>query len=185
MPANKEISAKNPPSPLFSKQLTEAQGELYAFIVMLLAGKNGSDDVLQETNLLLLRNAANYDPSRPFLPWAKAFAYNRVRTYVKECQRNRLVFDEDLMQKIAEDTAEDPVQDDSRLVFLRKCLKELTPLQRKLIDAMYFKNQSVEQIARRFQRNNVSVRVQIHRIRKLLGVCIEGKISAENEEGLP
>lgn len=171
-------------SPLFLRQLKEAQSELYAFIVMLLVGKDGADDVLQETNLLLMRNAANYDVSRPFLPWAKAFAFNRVRTLVKDRQRDRLVFDGDLMERISEDTADDPVQDDSRIAFLRSCMKELTPLQRKLIDAMYFKNQSVEQIARRFQRNNVSVRVQIHRIRKLLGMCIEAKTAQEAKEGL-
>lgn len=169
------------PSPLFQQSLTAVQGDLYAFIVMLLAGKEGADDVLQETNLILLQNAAEYDPEKHFLPWAKAFAYNRARTYLKAEKRERLVFDDDLVQLMSEEVADEQPKEDCRVALLRECMQGLAPLQLHLIQSVYFLNRTAEEVARKLHRTTISVHVQIHRIRKLLAACIERKLAEEND----
>lgn len=88
-------------SPSFVCALTDAQFDLLAFICMLLGNRDMAQDVLQDTNLRLISHSAEYDTRRPFLPWAKAFAYNQVRTFVKKSARSRLVFDEGLVDALA------------------------------------------------------------------------------------
>lgn len=89
--------------PRYVGLLTKAQMDLYAFICMLLGHRDEAEDILQETNLMLMRHAAEYDGQRAFLPWAKAFAYNQVRKYLKSRSRSPLVFSGELVDAIADD----------------------------------------------------------------------------------
>ena len=58
----------------FVTQITKVQRQLHAFILSMVWNPAEAEDVLQETNLVLWEKAAEYDPSRPFLPWAMRFA---------------------------------------------------------------------------------------------------------------
>jgi RNA polymerase sigma-70 factor (ECF subfamily) len=163
-------------APEFVHALTDAQLDLYAFICMLQGNRDAAQDILQNTNLMLMKHAAEYDAARPFLPWAKAFAYNRVRTWLKDEARSRLVFDEDLMSALAEETPCAPSESRSELEALDACMEKLTPAQKALIQARYYRNESVGHLAERLRRTALSVYVQLHRIRRLLGVCIEERL---------
>lgn len=170
-------------SPSFVCALTDAQFDLLAFICMLLGNRDMAQDVLQDTNLRLISHSAEYDTRRPFLPWAKAFAYNQVRTFVKKSARSRLVFDEGLVDALAEETPCVPAESKRELEMLDDCVARLTPAQRELIEAHYYRNQRVERIAGTLGRSVISVYVHIHRIRRLLGACIEAKLQAAESAG--
>ena len=85
----------------FGQHLTGCQSALYAFIVTLLGGAEGAHDVLQETNLVLWKKAADYDPNQPFLRWAYTFARFQTMAWLKKQSRSRLVLDEELVQQVA------------------------------------------------------------------------------------
>lgn len=174
-PQEKENSLE----PRYVSLLTKAQIDLYAFICMLLGHRDDAEDILQETNLMLMRHAAEYDGQRAFLPWAKAFAYNQVRKYLKSRSRSPLVFSGELVDAIADDALREEGADRHELELLDRCIKKLTPAQRGLIQNRYFEDQSVESLAGRMNKSPVSVYVQIHRIRKLLGKCIESYLRTE------
>ncbi len=160
----------------FVRILTGAQMNLFTFICMLMGNREKARDVLQDTNLMLIKHADEYDPERAFLPWAKAFAYNQVRAYLKRTSRSRLVFDTELVNTIAEETITKPDEDAERMLeLLESCMERLRPDQKELIQARYFRKESAESLAKRWERSVVSVRVQTHRIRVLLRGCIEAK----------
>jgi len=92
-----------------------------------------------------------------------------------------MVFDDDLVTAVAEETAEDAAESGRELELLETCLEKLTAAQKKLIQAHYFQGERVESISERMTRSAISVYVQIHRIRRLLGVCIEGKMHVAGE----
>lgn len=161
-------------TPEFVRILTGAQMNLYAFICMLLGNRDEAKDVLQKTNVMLIKHADRYDPERAFLPWAKAFGYNQVKAYLKRQSRSRLVFDIELVNTIAEETVPRPEEDaGSMLKQLEACMERLTPAQKELIQARFYRKESAESLAKRLKRSVVSVRVQTHRIRRLLRACIE------------
>ena len=164
---------------LFVEQLTAAQSALYGYIHAALA--NGADvsDVLQETNRVLWKKAESYDFSRPFLPWAFRVAHFEVLAFRKRQNRDRLVFDEELLEKISEEYARQ-VPGGPEFSALEACLAKLTPEQRNLVESRYTQGQSVAQIAHTHGKAANAVSALLYRIRTLLAECI-AKEGAEEE----
>ena len=171
-------------TPEYVRILTDAQMDLYAFICRLLCNNDAAKDVLQDTNAALIEHAGEYDAGRAFLPWAKAFAYNFAKAYLKRESRSKLVFDDDLVTLIAEETMADVEEPaDRELELLDVCMEQLTSPQRALIHARYYRDESIESLAERLKRSAIAVYVQIHRIRRLLGACIEAKLRSPEAGG--
>jgi RNA polymerase sigma-70 factor (ECF subfamily) len=161
----------------FVQLLTGAQSRLYAYICSLLGEAAGARDVLQETNLALWDKAREYDPARPFLPWAYRVAYLQVLAYRKRCARSRMVFDEQLVSELAEEAAHGDADLDLRLEALGHCLDKLPGHRREMLDRRYQRGESVDQIARGLRKAPNVVAASLYRIRKVLHECIEARIA--------
>ena len=96
----------------FLKGLTSAQLDLLVYITSLLGHTYDAEDVLQETNLALCRKAAEYDPRRPFIAWAKSFAKYEVLKYRTLHSRDRVVFNDEVFEHVAACLEETPPSDD-------------------------------------------------------------------------
>ena len=163
-----------PPEQLsrFVERLTEAQSALYGAIHTLLAGNPNVADVLQETNRVLWRKAADYDPARPFLPWALTIARFEVMAQRKRQSRDRLVFDDALLDDIAAEYERQSVHDGA-LQALEGCLQKLPTHQRELVDRRYVHGESVNDIAARQGRAANAISALLYRIRSVLAQCLE------------
>ena len=159
------------PSSDFLLALTRHQSHLYAAITALLGQVEGVADVLQETNVVLLRKAAEYDPGRPFTPWALTFARFQVMAWRKKQRRDRLLFDDELLDALVGECADRPDANPT-LPALERCLEELPREIRRLVDARYVQGQSVQAIAARERRSVNAVSVNLFRIRKALLDCV-------------
>lgn len=165
----------------FVAHITQSQQQLHAFILSIIWNPADADDVLQETNLALWDKAAEFDASRPFLPWAMRFAQFQTQNWIKKHQRRRLrlVFDEELIRLIAEEAvAEEQVFEDRRNM-LYSCLKKIGPEQRKLIARRYAPDSSVHSIAKAAQTTPKAVSDKLRRIRHGLLECIQKSILKE------
>ncbi len=156
--------------------LTGTQSRLYAYICTLTGAAASARDVLQETNLALWDKAHEYDPERPFLPWAYRIAYLQVLAYRKKCTRNRLVFDEQLVSELAEESLDQGADDDRRLEALGHCMDKLPVHRRDLLDRRYLHGESVDQIAGHLRKAPNVVAASLYRIRKTLMECIESSL---------
>ena len=156
-----------------SQHLAGAQFELYAFISVLMRGVNDASDVLQETNLAILSHAATYDPARPFLPWARGIARNHVLRFYQKKGRDKLVFDDGLIERLAERV---PCAADDKplneLAQLRTCMGKLIQKQRDIVSARYMRGEAVKDIAVREKCSEGAVSMLLHRIRRLLADCM-------------
>ena len=171
--------SRSGPTPEFLLLLTSHQSSLYAAITALLGGVEGAQDVLQETNIVLLEKAGEFDPARPFVPWALAFAKFQVLAWRKRQTRDRLVLDDDLFAVLADRLAADTVSPSHRLDALEKCLNKLPVDARQLVDARYINGDPVQEIASRLGRSVNVVSVSLFRIRKALLDCIRATLAAE------
>lgn len=81
--------------------MTDSQSRLYAFIYSLLSDAELARDVLQETNAVLWAKAAEFEADRDFGPWALAIARYQVLAARQRMSRDRLVFDPDVLDRIA------------------------------------------------------------------------------------
>jgi RNA polymerase sigma-70 factor, ECF subfamily len=176
---NEETPPRSGPKPEFLLLLTSHQSTLYAAITALLGGVEGAQDVLQETNIVLLEKAGEYDAARPFAPWALAFARFQVMAWRKRQARDRLVLDDDLIAVLADRMATDSASPGRRLDALEKCLNKLPADSRKIVDARYVQGNPVQEIAARLGRSVNVVSVTLFRIRKALLDCVRATLAAE------
>lgn len=166
-------------SPAFVGHLTGCQSSLYVFISTLLGGAEGAADVLQETNIVLWNKAGEYDPARPFLPWAYTFARFQVMAWRKKQSRSRLVLDDELVARVAEEFESKDGRADRELEALENCLTLLPPAQRELLDSRYFHGNAVNMIAGKTGRPENVISASLYRIRKVLMDCVKSKLEPE------
>lgn len=163
------------------QEIARHQSRLRAFLRCLLVGPGDVDDVLQEINAVLWEKRDDYQPGTDFWAWASQIARFKVLNYARKQRRDRLVFDESLLEQLAI-VAERRLQDlDHRHEALDHCLQQLPPPQRQLIDLRYASGQTVELIAESIGRPPGSIRQTLYRIRAALQACIEGQLSLRGE----
>ena len=151
------------------------QPEIHRYILSLLPDRMLADDVAQETNLVLWRKAAEYDPAQPFLPWALTIALYQVKAARRDAGRDRHVFDDSLVELLAAECRDEPHADLEQA--LERCLQELPARQRELILARYAPGSSVQDLAAERRQTPTALSLALMRIRKALEACIERKLA--------
>jgi RNA polymerase sigma-70 factor, ECF subfamily len=177
--ANAEPPADHDRATRFIELLTSHQRDLYIYINTLLVGDSAAVDVLQDTNLDLWARLQYFDDTRPFLPWAYGFAFQRVLAFRKSRRRSRLVLNDDMVQLISDVCVSDTTSADIRLTALRQCLEKLDPQQGQLIRDRYLEKMSVKTIAARLGHTANQISARLYRIRQTLGRCIQASLVAE------
>ncbi len=161
------------------------QRRLYAYILTLLPNLADADDVLQDTNAVLLRKREEYTAGTEFGAWACRVAYFEVLALCKKRQRERsrvLFADQDLLDNLA-DEAEGrfAAADQALLTRLERCIKKLSPLHRQLIRLRYGNNLLSDEIAENLVRSASAVRQLLYRIRIRLLKCLQENATTEEE----
>jgi RNA polymerase sigma-70 factor (ECF subfamily) len=160
----------------FVERLTACQQPLFSYINALLAGDANGRDVLQETNIELWLKADQYDPEKPFLPWAYRFAYYRVLNYRKSQGASKVVFSDEVLRAVDEAHRATPETGDERLPALAICLTKLQPSQRDLIRLRYEEGCPPSEIARLMGATEDQVGGRLYRVRRLLHECIARQV---------
>ena len=163
----------------FVTQITRVQRQLHAFILSMVWNATEADDVLQQTNLVLWEKSAEFDASRPFLPWAMQFAQWQALAWLKQRQRQRLVFDDDLAKLLADEAVADERAFEARRNALASCLQKLGPEQRELIARRYEPEASVNALAAAGGVTAKALSDRLRRIRHALLECIQKTIAEE------
>jgi RNA polymerase sigma-70 factor (ECF subfamily) len=170
------------PNPLdetrFIEALTRHQPALEAYCHANLANREDAREVLQATCVKLWQKAADWDPETEFLPWAFTVARFTILSRYRDQKRDRLVFDEDVIQAMAEKTEEFATVFDERRDALARCMKKLNQKQTALLHNHYTANQSLREIAEASGRGLSAVKMTLLRIRQQLSVCIERELKA-------
>jgi RNA polymerase sigma-70 factor (ECF subfamily) len=164
----------------FVRELTGAQQELKVFVTILIGRLPDVMDVLQETNVDIWRKAATFDPSRPFLPWAKALARYQVMKWRSSQKREKLLFGDDLVDVIASEMVDDDDDQRAMLDALDHCVGKLTVLQQRYLTVKYTHRESIPKMAEIFGRSEPSVVSMLYRLRKLLYKCVKKTMELED-----
>lgn len=139
-------SPDNSPSG-FADLMADHQPRLLGYILSLVADEHSAKDILQETNVTLLKKSRDYEPGTNFTAWAFRVAYFEVLTWRRRRGRDRLQFNDELVESLAS-TAEDTAPTyDARLDALKRCIGELPDRQREVVERRYLKGESVQGIA--------------------------------------
>jgi RNA polymerase sigma-70 factor (ECF subfamily) len=163
----------------FVMQLTQCQTRLYGFLFKRLADSEQAREVLQQTNLVLCRKAADFRSGTNFFAWAVTVARYQCMSYRTKQARNRLVFTDQVGLLIDQEEEEASPFITQCLVHLRHCMQALSQDNRELLENRYDAGRSIEQISAALDRSVGSIKVKLHRLRRSLMNCIQGRLKEE------
>ena len=163
----------------FVQLIARHQSRLRALVRCLLIRSADVEDVLQEVNATLWAKVDDFQEGTDFWAWASQIARFKAINQIRKYARERLVFDDGLLNQIAEAADRRLVELDRRREALDHCLQQLPPAQRQLIDLRYSGGHAMEAISERIGRPEGSIRQTLYRIRAALLACIESKIKVE------
>jgi len=161
----------------FVRVLLANQGNIHAYVTSLVGNLEQAEEILQETNVVLCREADQFSTITDFTAWACRIAYFQVLRYRKQCQRDRHWFDDRLLNLVAQEAAPHTKELGERRRALDECLEKLSDLQRNLIMRRYSANGSVQSVARECGRSPGAISQSLYRIRAALLKCIEHRIA--------
>lgn len=153
------------------------QTRLRALVRCLFVRSADVDDLVQEINCVLWEKSDSFQPGTDFWSWASQIARFKALNQIRKYDRERLVFDDEMLARIASVAEQRVATIDQRRDALGDCLKSLPTSQRQLIDLRYASGNTIEVIADSINRPAGSVRQTLYRIRESLQKCIEGKLA--------
>lgn len=157
--------------------LTRHQEDLFRYIFALLPHEEDARDVLQETSVALYRKFAEYDPSKPFLPWAYRFAEFEVLKQRDRNIRGHRHFSYELAERLAREREELDATLHARLVALEQCLEELPAGDRALIRQRYHEQTRVDDLVELSGASRRTFFRNLDRVRRVLMDCIERRLA--------
>ncbi len=170
---------ERPASDAFVCALTESQPALRAYCEAALGHREEAKDAWQRTNLVLWRKAGEWDPQTKFLRWALAVARFEVLATIRDRQRDRLVFDDDVVQLMADASLGEAEAHATRREALAGCMEKLQPRHREVLAAHYVFGFTLAEIAGPRGMSLSATKVLFMRLRRTLAKCIEQQLSRE------
>ena len=156
----------------FTELVIAAQPRLYSYALALMPNLDSANEVLQEANRVMLESEDQYDPERDFLSWACGVIRYRVLAMVRDRGRDKLFFDSELVETIADYSARQTHDSEERQRLIRKCYEKLTEHQRMLLDLRYEPEASVASMAELLDRPASSISSSLTKIRRKLTDCV-------------
>ena len=162
----------------FTQLWTETQPAVAAYVRALVRDSQAAHDIVQETAVVLLRKFEQWDSSRPFLPWAMGFAKLQVLAHRRDAGRNRLIFDEQLLDIITKSWPTVAAKVDNEQSALQDCLETLAPKARRIVQLRYYENLKISQVAQCIGSTAAAARISLMRIRQRLQDCVQRRLGA-------
>jgi RNA polymerase sigma-70 factor, ECF subfamily len=153
--------------------------EILRFVLTLIPDRNQAEDVVQETARVLWQKFTDYDPERPFWPWARQIAYFEVLKFRKQRGTARRHFSGELVETLAQERAQQEDLLEARRQALQQCLQALSGEDRRLLTQRYADNLAVEELARQLGKSSNALYLLLHRIRQKLAHCVRRALHLE------
>ncbi|MDM4016468.1 sigma-70 family RNA polymerase sigma factor [Roseiconus lacunae] len=160
----------------FTKLWTEVQPAVAMYVRAIVRDPHATSDIVQNTAVVLLRKFDEWDSSRDYLRWAMGIAKFELLAYHRNSGRDRLVFDESLLDALAESWPSVISEVDHEQSALQDCLETLSPKAREIVNLRYFGGLKVPKIAEQLGLTAGAIRIALMRIRHQLAGCVERRL---------
>lgn len=137
------------------------------------------DEVMQAVGVVAWQKYTTLNDPEKFGAWVAMIARYEVLMARRRAARDRLVLDEDIIAKLAEEGAEEMPLRHRQLDALDGCVAKLPEERRKLALAAYSPGASMKDLATQTGRTEGSLYQLIARIRMELSACMEKALREE------
>jgi len=157
--------------------MTRHQRQIFSYIFTMVPHRHDAEDLLQETSQVICEKFGDFKPGTDFTAWACRIAYWRIRYARQKYARSKVIFDQELLDAIAQTAAPMQAELDERHVALSDCLEKLHQRDRALVLTRYEPGASVEEAARCSGRSLDAAYKALFRIRRLLFDCVTHRLT--------
>ncbi|WP_372898627.1 sigma-70 family RNA polymerase sigma factor [Stieleria sp.] len=169
----------------FVSLLARHDQSIRRFVRSLLPSNQGVDDVMQETALECWKKFESFTPATAddavdeFIRWACVIARYKVLSWQRDSSRDRLVFRESVIERLAQDAMQDLEQRDRERKAIEKCLGELDDDHRRLVLSVHSPGESIAKIAEETGVKTRRLYSRVNALRKQLLDCVQGRLVEE------
>jgi RNA polymerase sigma-70 factor, ECF subfamily len=153
--------------------------DLLRYVWALLADRHLAEDVVQDTARVLWRKFDEYDPARPFWPWARQFAHFEVLKARRRRAVDSRCFSDEGIERIASEHAAAEETLAERREALTRCIERLDGASRELLMSRYEAHGNVQRVAARIGKSANACSLMLHRIRQRLIECVDRTMQTE------
>lgn len=164
----------------FVRLYEQHKHSLYGYILSLVPNVAAADEVSQNTSLLLWEEFARFSPASDFRAWARTIAYYQVLTYRKAHHRERVQFNSELLEVLADRAAVRCDELEARHAYLSDCLARLPEFKRQVIQLYCGLGMTAKTVAERLGRSVAVVEKTLARTRRALYDCVEMAVRRED-----
>ena len=155
---------------------------LYRYLLVLTRGNEGlSRDLLQETMTKVMHRMREFDNELQFWNWMAAIARNTFIDWLRRIKRAPQMVP--LIEVDAQQIAANTVDDSEQTLFdlLDRCLLELEPQERSLIETFYSHEDSYQSLAEKQKSTVKAVESKLSRLRQKLRTALFRRLRHEND----
>src|SRR3954449_6682686 len=102
--------------------MTRHQRQIFSYIYALVPNRYDAEDLLQETSVVICEKFHEFEDGTDFVAWACQIAYWRVRYSRQKYARSKVVFNQEIVDAVAQTAVEMMEELDDRHVALANCL---------------------------------------------------------------
>jgi RNA polymerase sigma-70 factor (ECF subfamily) len=163
----------------FLRLFAEHEPALRTFVRSLLPSRGDAAEVTQEVAVVLWQKFAEFDATRDFRKWAFGVARYQALAYLRDRARDRHVFDDELVGRLADDAEAAQPRHDAQREALDGCLRKLPERQRTLVLGAYARGTRIDELAARRGQTAMSLYKLLQRIRQALLECVRRAVVRE------
>lgn len=160
----------------FLRLYAEHEAALHTFVRSMLRTREEASEVLQDVIVILWQRFAS---AQDFKKWAFGVARLEVLKFLQTRARDRHVFDDDLVNRLADDAIALEPRHLTQREALDACLQKLPAAQREMVLAAYTKDTRMDDLATRRGQTPMSLYKLLHRIRQVLLECVRRTLAQE------
>ena len=163
----------------FLRLYAEHEPAIRAFARVLLQRRSDVSGVMQEVTVTLWQKFDSFDPLQDFRKWAFGIVRFKVLAHLRDLSRSRYVFDNELVNRLADEASASQQRHDAQREALDFCLNKMPSPQRDLILAAYEKGTRMDELAARRGETAMSLYKKLQRLRQGLLECVRRAITEE------
>jgi RNA polymerase sigma-70 factor (ECF subfamily) len=158
----------------FERLFAACEAKLQAFVFMILPHWSDAEDVVQRTRIVLWQKFGQFQPGTNFQAWALQVARLEVSNFRRVQRRDRLCFDDSLVDSLAEVRSSLSDELDRQRTILDECMRKLRASDRQIIRLCYGpKATTAKDAAERLHRPVNTLYKALQRIRRTLVQCVQ------------
>jgi RNA polymerase sigma-70 factor (ECF subfamily) len=163
----------------FLKLLSQHEPVVRAYLRSLVPTAADVDELMPEVALVPWRKFSTLADPAAYPQWACVIARYEVLRWRRDKARDRLVLDEDVIAKLADEAETSVPLTEGRMMALEGCLQKLPPDRRDLVLACHTPGVTTREVARRTGRSEDALYQIVRRLRLQLHHCIDSTLIRE------